>query len=73
MDSGFGYALIPSIYTMPDPYHKVIAWRGHAKATYGLYHRTDVSEGIVPLFARAAQEIYASPEYARPLSETWRP
>lgn len=72
VDSGFGYALIPSIYTMPDPYHKVIAWRGHAKATYGLYHRVSASEGIVPLFVRAAQEIYARPEYAQSPCEVWQ-
>ncbi len=73
VDSGFGYALIPSIYTMPDPFHVVIAWRGHSKATYGLYHRTGSHDGIVPRFAQIAQEVFAKPEYARPLSETWRP
>lgn len=73
VDSGFGYALIPSIYTMPDPFHKVLPWRGHSKATYGFYHRVDAREGIVPLFSQVAQETYAHPAYARPLPETWAP
>ena len=73
VDSGFGYALIPSIYTMPDPFHKVIPWKGHSKATYGFYHRIGAREGIVPLFAQVASEVYAQPTYARPLPETWMP
>ena len=72
MDSGFGYALIPSIYTMPDPNHKVIAWRGHTKATYGFYHRVGTSDGIIPLFVKVAQEIYARPEYAQSPCEVWQ-
>lgn len=73
VDSGFGYALIPSIYTMPDPFHKVLAWRGHSKATYGFYHRVGVRAGIVPLFAQVVGEVYAHPAFARPLPETWMP
>ncbi|MBR3158902.1 MAG: LysR family transcriptional regulator [Atopobiaceae bacterium] len=73
VDSGFGYALIPSIYTMPDPFHKVLPWKGYSKATYGFYHRVGAREGIVPLFSQAAQEAYAHPAYARPLPETWAP
>lgn len=73
VDSGFGYALIPSIYTMPDPFHKVLPWKSRSRATYGFYHRVDAREGIVPLFSQVAQEAYAHPAYARPLPETWTP
>ena len=25
VDAGYGYALVPSMYSMPDPFHKVLA------------------------------------------------
>ncbi|MBP3892781.1 MAG: LysR family transcriptional regulator [Atopobiaceae bacterium] len=71
VDAGFGYALIPSLYTMPDPFHKVIAWQGRASAAYGLYHRDASRGGVVPDFIRLASEFFGEPAYDRPLPETW--
>lgn len=73
VNSGFGYALVPALYSMPDPFHKVIPWKGVAQATYGFYHRTGSRGGLVPTFAHIAQELYGMPQFARPLAETWAP
>ena len=72
VDAGFGFALVPSLYTMPDPYHKVLPWRGRASASYGVYHRTGGRGGIVPDFVRVAREVFAQPGFDRPLPEVWR-
>lgn len=73
VDAGFGYALVPSLYTMPDPFHKILRWKGSPTASYGLYHRTGARDGLVSQFVDVATETYGSPGYARPLPESWRP
>ena len=60
VDAGFGYALVPSLLTMPDPYHRVLGWRGRTSAWYGVYHRTGSRGGLVPLFLQTARELYSS-------------
>lgn len=67
VNSGFGYALVPALYSMPDPFHRVIPWRGMARATYGFYHRTGSRDGLVPTFAHIAQKLYGTPQFAHPL------
>ena len=71
VDAGLGYALVPSIYTMPDPYHKVLAWQGRASGTYGIYHRLGNRGGIVPRFLEVAREAYAAGGAVRTLVEGW--
>lgn len=73
VDAGFGYALVPSLYTMPDPFHKILRWRGSPTARYGLYHRNGTRGGLASEFVRHATECYGTPGYARPLPESWRP
>ena len=73
VDAGFGYALVPSLYTMPDPFHKILRWRGSPTVRYGLYHRTGARDGLVTQFVSIAAERYGTPSYARPLPESWRP
>lgn len=73
MDAGFGYALVPSLYTMPDPFHKILRWKGSPTAPYGLYHRSGARDGLVAQFVDVATETYGSPGYVRPLPESWRP
>ena len=73
VDAGFGYALVPSLYTMPDPFHKILRWKGSPTVRYGLYHRTRARDGLVPQFVNIATEYYGTPGYARPLPESWRP
>lgn len=71
VDSGFGYALVPALYTMPDPLHKVIPWKGNASASYGFYHRIGSREGAVPHFERVATEVFSHDGISRPLSGMW--
>lgn len=59
VDAGFGYALVPSIFTMPDPLHRAIPWKGHSSATYGIYHRVGSRGNVVPQFVERAREVYA--------------
>lgn len=73
VDAGFGYALVPSLYTMPDPFHKILRWKESPTARYGLYHRTGGHDGLVPQFMSIATERYGTPDYARPLPESWQP
>ena len=73
VDSGFGYALVPALYSMPDPFHRVIPWSGTVTATYGFFHRIGARAGMVPHFARVAEEVFGQDGFARPLHETWRP
>lgn len=73
VDAGFGYALVPSLYTMPDPFHRILGWKGSPNVRYGFYHRADAHDGIVSGFASIAVETYGKPNYARPLSENWQP
>ena len=72
VDAGFGYALVPSLYTMPDPYHKVLRWKGSTHVHYGFYALDGSRDELVTSFARIAGELYATPDYDRPLPETWR-
>ena len=72
VDAGFGYALVPSLYTMPDPFHKILRWKGSPTTRYGFYHRVGARDGLVPRFARVAVERYGAPGYARPLPENWQ-
>ena len=73
VDAGFGYALAPSLYTMPDPFHKILRWRGSPSVRYGCYHRAGARDGLTGRFTGVACETYGKPGYARPLSESWRP
>ena len=73
VDAGFGYALVPSLYTMPDPFHKILRWKESPTARYGLYHCTGGHDGLVPQFMSIATERYGTPDYARPLPESWQP
>lgn len=66
VDAGFGYALVPSIYTMPDPFHRVVAWQGRASAWYGAYHREGRAVGVVGEFLEAAREAFAGAGFDRP-------
>ncbi|MDO4538146.1 MAG: LysR family transcriptional regulator [Coriobacteriales bacterium] len=72
VDAGFGYALVPSLYTMPDPYHRVLTWKGKTSAAYGVCYRKDERQGVVADFVRIAREVYAWPGYERPLPEAWK-
>lgn len=71
VDAGFGYAIVPSLYTMPDPFHQVIAWRGKARSAYGAYHRRDERTGLAAEFVRMACDVFSKPGYERPLHEHW--
>jgi len=71
VDAGFGYAIVPSLFTMPDPFHKVLEWRGRARANYGVYHRSGSRGGIVSTFVQVAREVYGQKGFGRPLPETW--
>ena len=73
VDAGFGYALVPTLYTMPDPFHKILRWRIAAGATYGLYHRIGKRKGIVPRFVELAAATYSQEGYDRPAPESWAP
>ncbi len=73
MDAGFGYALVPSLYTMPDPYHKILRWKGSPNVRYGLYHRIGARNDLVSDFVSIAVETYDMPGYTRPLPESWQP
>lgn len=73
VDAGFGYTLVPTLYTMPDPFHKILRWKGSPSVHYGLYHRTGTRDGIVSHFTSVATETYGTPGYSRPLPESWRP
>ncbi len=73
VDAGFGYALVPSLYTMPDPFHKILRWRGSPSVRYGLYRRIGAHDGLASSFADIAIETYGRPDYARPLPESWQP
>lgn len=73
VDAGFGYALVPSLYTMPDPFHKILRWKGSPSVRYGFYHRACAQGSLVSDFASIAAETYRKPNYARPLPESWRP
>jgi DNA-binding transcriptional LysR family regulator len=73
VDAGFGYALVPSLYTMPDPLHKILRWRGSPSMRYGFYHRSSSNDGLMPRFARIATETYGRPGFERPLPESWQP
>lgn len=73
VDAGFGYALVPTLYTMPDPFHTILRWRGSPVVRYGIYHRVGVRDELVPRFVSIACETYGIPGYARPLPESWRP
>ncbi|WP_314039984.1 LysR family transcriptional regulator [Slackia exigua] len=61
VDAGFGYALVPSIETMPDPNQKALRWKGEAKATFGAYVREGFRDGLVPRFLEIAEEEYRQP------------
>ena len=73
VDAGFGYAIVPSLYTMPDPYHKILRWKGSPYVRYGFYHRSDTNSDLASSFADIAIETYGSPNYTRPLPESWQP
>ena len=73
VDAGLGYALAPSLYTMPDPFHKILRWRGSPSVRYGCYHRAGARDGLAGRFTGVACETYGKPGYARPLLESWQP
>lgn len=73
LGAGFGYALVPSLYTMPDPFLRVLSWRNSPVVRYGYYHRARVRDKLVSRFARVASEFYGKPGYMRPLPESWQP
>jgi DNA-binding transcriptional LysR family regulator len=58
VDAGFGYAIVPTVYTMPDPFHRVLRWRDGARASYGFYSRGDDSRESVRSFATVSGEEY---------------
>ena len=60
VDAGFGYALVPTIETMPDPNQKALIWKSGAKATFGAYVRSDARGDLVCRFLEVAEEEYAS-------------
>lgn len=60
VDSGFGYALIPAIETMPDPNQRILPWRESAEATFGIYIRSANPRGLVLWFLEVAREEYAT-------------
>lgn len=73
VDAGFGYVVVPSLFTMPDPFHKILRWKGSPNVRYGFYHRSDTGGDLASSFADIAIETYGSPNYARPLPESWQP
>lgn len=73
VDAGFGYALVPTLYTMPDPFHKVLRWKGSPNVRYGLFRRVGTRDRLVSRFSHIASEFYGKPGYTRPLPESWRP
>ncbi len=64
VDAGFGYALIPSIETMPDPHQKILAWKGGAKAAFGAYVRSGKRGDLVSRFLQIAKEEYGNSSLA---------
>lgn len=54
VDAGFGYAIVPTVYTMPDPFHRVLRWRDNARASYGFYSRENDGRGLVRSFVEVA-------------------
>lgn len=73
VDGGFGYALIPSLYTIPDPFHKVLRWRPSISVRYGAYCRKGRQGGKVQRFIELANEVYAIDGYGRPEPTAWVP
>ncbi|MBQ9007666.1 MAG: LysR family transcriptional regulator substrate-binding protein [Atopobiaceae bacterium] len=63
VDAGYGYALVPSMYSMPDPFHKVLTWQGRARAWYGAYHRADDRGWAVTAFLGAARQAYGQEDF----------
>lgn len=58
VDAGFGYAIVPNVYTMPDPFHCVLRWRDGIRAGYGFYSREGDGRGLVRCFAEVAAVEY---------------
>ena len=46
---------------------------GSPNVRYGFYHRADTGNDLASSFADIAIETYGSPNYARPLPESWQP
>lgn len=73
IDGGFGYALVPSLYTIPDPFHKVLRWRPTVSVRYGAYCLKGRQGGTVQRFIELASHIYAIEGYGRPEPNSWAP
>ncbi|MBO7675285.1 MAG: LysR family transcriptional regulator [Atopobiaceae bacterium] len=73
VDAGFGYALVPALYTMPDPFHKIVRWKAPVTVGYGMYCRKGLHSGMVPRFLELATEAFAQEGYAKPTTEVWWP
>ena len=58
VDAGFGYAIVPTVYTMPDPFHCVLRWRDGARASYGFFSRGGDGRELVQCFAKASSAEY---------------
>lgn len=54
VDAGFGYAIVPTVYTMPDPFHRVLRWRDSTRASYGFYSREGDGRDLVQSFVEVA-------------------
>lgn len=73
IDGGFGYALLPSLYTTPDPFHKVLQWRPNISLRYGAFCRKGTQGDVVQRFIELASQIYAIDGFGRPEPTAWRP
>ncbi|MDO4503454.1 MAG: LysR family transcriptional regulator [Coriobacteriia bacterium] len=58
VNAGFGYALVPTVETMPDPSQKALRWRSSAKATFGAYVHEAARGDLIPRFLEIAREEY---------------
>ena len=58
VDAGFGYAIVPTVFTMPDPFHRVLRWRDGTRAVYGFYSREGDGRDLVQGFVEIAKTEY---------------
>ena len=73
MAKSSGYALVPTLYTMPDPFHKILRWKVPVEVRYGLYRRKGMRDGLLSRFVELAARFYGQADYGRTTPEVWHP
>ena len=58
VDAGFGYAIVPTVYTTPDPFHRVLRWREGVRASYGFYSRESDNGNLAQCFGKISGAEY---------------